>query len=164
MADLANLRLIWARAGRPGRVRHCRIAAGAAAGTDRRTRGGSEAADGGRSQASLGVLVLSRPGKPVQRYHLTKPVISVGRSEGMILRIPSAEISRKHCVLTFKAGFWQVQDQGSSNGTFVNGTRVGAITQVNPGSKFRVGKVEFVLQYTLQADAARVIEAIRASA
>lgn len=116
---------------------------------------GKPNADGGRSQASLGVLVLSRPGKPVQRYHLTKPVISVGRSEGMILRIPSAEISRKHCVLTFKAGFWQVQDQGSSNGTFVNGTRVGGITQVNPGSKFRVGKVEFVLQYTLQADAAR---------
>jgi len=109
----------------------------------------------GKGQTPLGVLVLSRPGKPVQRFQLTKPVITVGRAEGVSLRIPSPEISRKHCVLSFQEGFWQVKDQGSSNGTFVNGTRVGGLTQVNPGSRLRFGKVEFVLQYTLRADATR---------
>jgi pSer/pThr/pTyr-binding forkhead associated (FHA) protein len=115
----------------------------------------SSKTDAGKGQAPLGVLVLARPGKPVQRFHLTKPAISVGRSEGVTLRIPAPEVSRKHCLLSFKNGFWHVQDQGSSNGTFVNGTRVSGLTQINPGSKLRIGKVEFVLQYTLQADAAR---------
>lgn len=109
----------------------------------------------GKGQSPLGVLVLSRPGKPVQRFQLSKPVISVGRAEGVSLRIPSPEISRKHCLLTFQEGFWQVKDQGSSNGTYVNGTRVAGLTQINPGSRLRFGKVEFVLQYTLRAEATR---------
>lgn len=109
----------------------------------------------GKGQPPIGVLVLSRPGKPVQRFQLTRPVITVGRADGVSLRIPAPEISRKHCVLTFHDGFWQVKDQGSSNGTFVNGTRVAGLTQVNPGSRLRFGKVEFVLQYTLRADATR---------
>lgn len=111
---------------------------------------------GGNNNSPLGVLVLSRPGKPVQRFSLLKPTILLGRAEGATLRIPSPDVSRKHCNLIFREGFWQVQDLGSSNGTYVNGTRVGGgLTQLNPGTKLRLGKVEFVLQYTLNADAAR---------
>ena len=38
--------------------------------------------------------------------------------------LESAAVSRDHAALTFRDGHWFIEDRGSSNGTFLNGTRV----------------------------------------
>jgi eukaryotic-like serine/threonine-protein kinase len=62
-----------------------------------------------------------------KQFHFTQPSYCVlGRSRSCTLRLSDdATVSRQHCLLELDAdGVW-VQDLGSLNGTFVNGTKVG---------------------------------------
>lgn len=47
-----------------------------------------------------------------------------GRGEDCTVRVPAASVSRKHCQLTVEGGAIEIQDLGSSNGTYVNQDRV----------------------------------------
>ena len=49
--------------------------------------------------------------------------ISLGR-EHCAVRIEDAHVSRKHVMVSFEDGHWQIRDQNSGNGVFVNGRRV----------------------------------------
>ena len=48
----------------------------------------------------------------------------VGRDEDADIRIVDPRISRAHLILRFEQGKWLAIDNGSVNGTFVNGRRV----------------------------------------
>lgn len=69
----------------------------------------------------------------------------VGRAPTCDLPIIDPTISRRHAEVQVEAGDVQVRDLGSSNGTFINGTRIeaGALTV---GDTVTFGKVEFSLQ------------------
>jgi pSer/pThr/pTyr-binding forkhead associated (FHA) protein len=54
--------------------------------------------------------------------------LRIGRGSENDLVIPSAAVSRKHAALALHEGRWYVQDRGSYNGTFLNGTRVNPST------------------------------------
>ena len=60
-------------------------------------------------------------------YELTGS-LTVGRSRENDLVIPSSAVSRRHAAVVQHEGRWYVEDRGSYNGTFLNGTRV------NPGT------------------------------
>jgi predicted component of type VI protein secretion system len=70
-------------------------------------------------------------------------VTTVGRQEGCQFRIVSSQVSRKHCELFEKKGFLLVKDLGSSNGTLVNGKKVGEQQVLSPGDELRIGPVSF---------------------
>jgi pSer/pThr/pTyr-binding forkhead associated (FHA) protein len=74
----------------------------------------------------------------------TKKTI-VGRRQDCDLRIPTRDVSRRHCEITHDEEEAIVRDLGSSNGTYVNGKRV-AETTLNPGDRLAVGPVTFVVQ------------------
>src|SRR5919202_5015623 len=57
-----------------------------------------------------------------------KKALTIGRGPENDLTIPSSAVSRMHAELTFREGRWYIEDRGSYNGTFLNGTRV------NPGT------------------------------
>jgi len=66
----------------------------------------------------------------------------IGRAEECDIRPLSEEVSRRHCaVLVGPADVW-VDDLGSRNGTFVNGTRISAKTKLTDGDMIRVGSLE----------------------
>jgi pSer/pThr/pTyr-binding forkhead associated (FHA) protein len=66
----------------------------------------------------------------------------IGRAEECDVRPLSEEVSRRHCaVLVGPTDVW-VEDQGSRNGTFVNGERIAAKTRVRDGDLIRVGSLE----------------------
>jgi len=73
----------------------------------------------------------------------------VGRARGNALRVPSAEVSRRHCELRQEGGLLTVEDLGSVNGTFLNGARVSEPQVVRPGDHLQVGPVTFVVEYEL---------------
>jgi ABC transport system ATP-binding/permease protein len=69
---------------------------------------------------------------------------TVGRATGADFIVDAALISRVHCRLTvLPDGELEVKDLESTNGTFVNGTRV-ETARVAPGDKIQVGRVEIV--------------------
>jgi serine/threonine-protein kinase len=53
-------------------------------------------------------------------YPLDKPSITLGRRGDRDLVVPEATVSGGHALLRWQAGTWQVEDQGSTNGTYVD--------------------------------------------
>lgn len=64
--------------------------------------------------------------------------IAIGRSRDCDIRIDEVRVSRRHCVVYYRAGALYLQDQGSSNGTFVNDMRV-TQARLNHGDVIGVG-------------------------
>ena len=74
---------------------------------------------------------------------------SVGRAPDCVLSIPDVGISRLHLLVTIKRGEVYVTDQGSSNGTFINGERIEAkrLIHLKPSDEVKLGKSEVVIQF-----------------
>ena len=71
-------------------------------------------------------------------------VRTIGRSAGADFIVDAALVSRVHCRLTALAGGQlEVRDLDSTNGTFVNGSRVN-VTNLASGDKLQVGRVELL--------------------
>jgi hypothetical protein len=72
----------------------------------------------------------------------------IGR-ENADLTIDDAEVSRRHVAVRLQGGQLEVEDLGSANGTFVNGSRIEGPVKVGGGAKIRVGKTEFEVRGVL---------------
>ena len=66
--------------------------------------------------------LVVQPGGPV--VELTRPDMLMGRHSEVDVRLPSADVSRRHCRFLFADHTWQIIDLDSLNGVFVNGDRV----------------------------------------
>lgn len=98
-------------------------------------------------------LVIKSGSRKTRFVRLRSEETIVGRKPGCDLRIPSAEVSRRHCRLSFRDGYLTVEDLRSANGTFVNGTAVKDRQIVRPGDLLVVGPVTFLVQYQLTREA-----------
>ena len=56
--------------------------------------------------------------------HELKQSVTIGRDARNDLTFESASVSRNHAAVVVRDGRWYVEDRGSFNGTFLNGTRV----------------------------------------
>ncbi len=71
-------------------------------------------------------------------------VRTIGRAAGADFIVDAALVSRVHCRLTALGdGHLEVRDLDSTNGTFVNGSRV-EVTRLVTGDKLQVGRVELL--------------------
>ena len=96
---------------------------------------------------------LGVPGAQCRRYHdLEQAALAVGRGAkgAQVARVdPEAPecaiflddvtVSRKHAVFTQDGDHWQLEDQGSLNGTFVNRERV-ETAELSDGDELQIGK------------------------
>ncbi len=65
---------------------------------------------------------------------------AVGRAEDASIRLTERNVSRQHAVLRISdEDGWVIEDQGSYNGTFVNGERVVASRGIAPGDLIQLG-------------------------
>ena len=76
----------------------------------------------------------------------------VGRDEGCDVRIDDPSVSRRHVALERRGGGWFVVDQGSVNGSFLDGKRVGE-GPLRDGQRLRLGSVELRVQIEPEDDA-----------
>ena len=68
-------------------------------------------------------------------------VTSIGRHDDCLIRIKSAQVSRRHCEVFEVSDKLTIRDLGSSNGTFVNGKKVSGQLALKPGDELTVGAV-----------------------
>ena len=57
-------------------------------------------------------------------FELTQPDVVVGRHSLAEVRLADPDVSRRHCRLVFREGYWRVQDLNSLNGVYLNGQRI----------------------------------------
>ncbi len=76
-------------------------------------------------------------------FSLQEGETSIGRQSGNTIVLPSAKVSKRHCTLTVSGDNVMLRDQGSSNGTFVNGV-LAKMRRVVPGERISVG--DYVLE------------------
>jgi adenylate cyclase len=91
-----------------------------------------------------GELAPTGGGDPIP---LIRPTLTVGRRDGCDVWLRFPEVSGQHCRLSFEGGFWYVEDLGSTNGTKVNGTRIGRKKFLSPGDTLQVAKCRFTVHY-----------------
>jgi pSer/pThr/pTyr-binding forkhead associated (FHA) protein len=70
----------------------------------------------------------------------------VGRHEGCRLRIPSAEVSRRHCIFRIKGDRFIVIDLDSANGTLLNGHFIQGKEEAVSGDEIQVGPVTMLVE------------------
>ena len=87
-----------------------------------------------------------------REFHLTKQVSLVGRGEDSEIQLSDARVSRRHCRVSVlpapnEVGYYvvEVQDLGSTNGTFVNNTEVRRAL-LRQGDKIRMGETILKIQ------------------
>lgn len=90
-------------------------------------------------------LVLVKQDGRSQEFPIRRSPTVVGRKEGAGLRVPDAGVSREHCELNVGEDSVTVRDLDSSNGTFVNATRVKE-AELAPGDLVSIGSCVFVVR------------------
>ncbi len=94
-------------------------------------------------------LVVAKGKTRTRTVHLRSAETVVGRLKGCDMRIPSAEVSRRHCLLRLKDGYVTVEDLRSVNGTFLNGDLVRGQQIVRPGDQLEIGPLTFIVEYEM---------------
>ena len=66
---------------------------------------------------------------------------TVGREPGNVVRIDDDSVSARHALLRHENGRWWLEDLGSTNGTFVNESRVTGRASLQNGDIIQLGRV-----------------------
>ena len=74
--------------------------------------------------------------------HELREGFSIGRDEQNDLTLESKKVSREHAEIRLERGRWVIEDQGSFNGTYLNGVRLEQPRRLAPGDVVRVGETD----------------------
>src|SRR5882672_4148871 len=109
------------------------------------------------------VTVLVRSGAapkgepPRETLSLTfdSPMVVIGRGEGSEVRLPDPSVSHRHATIRQRGSEYIVVDEGSTNGTFMGGVKLGALAPriLRHGDLARVGRVWIELRFDNQVPA-----------
>jgi pSer/pThr/pTyr-binding forkhead associated (FHA) protein len=92
------------------------------------------------------VVVASPSGEPpVGVAFPLDAVTTLGRDVNNTVVVGDPFASGEHAVLSFRGRAWYIEDPGSTNGTFVNGSQVAGIAPVAFGDEIVVGETRFRL-------------------
>jgi len=76
--------------------------------------------------------------------------VRLGRAEGNEIRLADRRVSRHHAVLEHVGHGYLITDQGSSNGTYVNGMRISQPTALHSGDTITIGNTQFTILSEIQ--------------
>jgi len=69
-------------------------------------------------------LVMARGPRPGETFALDESPLVLGRDPRNAIVIDHPQVSRRHARITSRGDTWVIEDMESTNGTFVNGTRL----------------------------------------
>ena len=74
------------------------------------------------------------------------PINSIGRNVNNTIYVEDDFVSTNHAMLTFRGRSWFIEDQGSTNGTYVNGHRIERPVALSFGDELTIGRVRLRLE------------------
>ncbi len=80
---------------------------------------------------------------PVGTVVKLEPVLTVGRSEENSLCLRDRFVSSRHAVIQQANSRYRIRDEGSTNGTFVNGQRIAGDVTLKSGDRVEIGASTF---------------------
>ncbi len=92
--------------------------------------------------AAFKLTIVAGP-KRGTSYAMKEGEVTIGRQGGNVISLDSARVSKRHCVVSVHADEVVVRDDGSANGTFVNGV-LAKEKRLQAGDRIGVG--EYVLE------------------
>ena len=95
----------------------------------------------------LATLEVTSPGLlRGQTYEIHVPLAHVGRGSHNDIVIQDDSVSETHAKLQRRDDGWYVVDAGSTNGTYVDGQRLGADRRLDAGLEMRFGGVKVIFR------------------
>lgn len=91
-------------------------------------------------------LVVERGPRAGMSFVLPEGNVTVGRHPESDIFLNDVTVSRHHCRLSVGAQSLSVEDSGSTNGTYVNDSRVDR-SDLGPGDEVLVGRFHFVVAH-----------------
>ena len=92
------------------------------------------------------VIVTDSQGKLIGECPWHQGSLTIGRDQSRSIALPSKTASRKHARLDLINGMPVVVDEGSANGTLVNGALIKGPTRIDETSRIEVGEYRLALQ------------------
>jgi hypothetical protein len=99
--------------------------------------------------AELGrLVVVASPDQepPVGAAFPVDAVTTIGRDLGSTVVVQDAFASAEHAVITYRGRAWFIEDRGSTNGTYINGSLVEGVVPLAVGDEVQVGRVRMRLE------------------
>ena len=94
-----------------------------------------------RAAAQLVLEEATEAGLPPGTSFALRPGAVVGRLPSSDIYLNDTYMSGEHARLTWREGRWWIADLSSTNGTFVNNTRIDRPTPLAPGMEVRFGRI-----------------------
>ncbi len=93
------------------------------------------------------IVVASPSGEPPAGSAFGLDAItSLGRDVNNSIVVEDEFVSASHAALTYRGRAWYVEDLGSTNGTFVNGSQVDGLAPVAFGDEIQIGQARLRLE------------------
>ena len=93
-----------------------------------------------QSRGDCLVTIYSKdPAALGKRFVLEASPTTIGRGHDNHVVLDSDSVSRRHCHIERNGTGWFAVDDGSTNGTYVNGHRVSAPTPMHKGDSLQIG-------------------------
>jgi phosphoserine phosphatase RsbU/P len=96
----------------------------------------------------MAALITLKGPTPGRAYPLDGEKTLIGRQPDVAVYLESLSVSRHHAQVTQRQGIFNIEDLGSSNGTFVNGVRIKGQVPLSDRDVVTIGPYEFGLQST----------------
>jgi hypothetical protein len=103
------------------------------------------AAAADRAQITSGWQLIIANGPSAGQSFPLGNLVHLGREAGSEICLADRLVSRRHAVLEQVAFGYIITDQGSSNGTYVNGVRISRPTTLQSGDKITIGNMQFTI-------------------
>jgi hypothetical protein len=106
--------------------------------------GPAVAGDNNAARPYSGSLIVERGGGLAGGAEFgVGPGLVIGRASNSEIRIDDSFASGRHARLYDREGVVYIEDLNSTNGTYVNGRRLGAQQILRPSDRIRIGDTEF---------------------
>jgi len=96
----------------------------------------------------MGKLTLQKDGALVRQIGIQNDLTTIGRSEKCDLPVDNPGVSRIHCQIQYKQNTktYILHDNGSSNGTFINGLKIPGQQLLKNGDSINLGKYSVIFE------------------
>ncbi len=83
-----------------------------------------------------------------KHYSFGKQKVAIGRGAESGVRLTDSSVSRTHCHLEWQGDKVLITDAGSATGTSINGEKIVAVKELEPGDMLAVGETQLAFHWS----------------